>query len=89
MSVKLTYHTVKEIGSTYWLYFKEEAKYINKSVHYVKKLPYLEEKLARLKPYYVNTFKNWKELLRKNGTVTYNFMSTLNEYNKWHENWRQ
>ena len=34
----MTYHTVKEIGSAYWLFCKEEAEYINKSVHYYKVL---------------------------------------------------
>ena len=82
----MTYHTVKEIGSAYWLFCKEEANYTNKSVHYVKNLPYLEEKWARVKPYYVNTVKNLKELLKKNGTAAYNFMSTFNEYKKWQEN---
>ena len=82
----LTYHTAKEIGSAYWLFCKEEAKYTNKSVHYIKNVPYLEEKWVRVKRYYINTFKNFKELLRKNGTATYNFMSTLNEYKKSYEN---
>ena len=59
-SKTITYWTVKEIGSAYWLFCLEEAQHSKNSVHLVKTLPYVDAKWLRIKPYYVETQKQIK-----------------------------